>query len=345
MMDFDNLPYYVLMQIMMYVSLQDRLENIRLVSKNWKYAAEESLRKQRKLTWIDSESVSLMTLKRRIKPTDLHSIITRHPHQYNTRALFGVWRVGMVKYWSHVFSLCPNLEELHMYDKYDKSVTELLNLIQSHGIKLKSFTYRKADLDDWPFPLENLETLAVREVSPNLIVKILQEATNLKHLQLGNSDNWPTFPSGLLSLKFKDYQADEQLPKLIKSPAFHTVESLENIYFDEDIDLPTDVFPVLRHISFKMYVDESDCLEPCNRLVAFLVRQIPRLESLVLYIHRYSGTVDILFSIPQFVDVLRRLKKLDIIFNGQATTINLLNVVRSCQNTELLSFNCYWRRW
>src|SRR3989442_3174582 len=121
----------------------------------------------------------------------------------------------MVRYWSHVFSLCPNLEEVHFYDEDDEAVTELLNLMHSHGMKLKSFSYRRTCLNEWPFPLEILESLAVGRVSDKLVIKILDEATSRKHLELGNSDNWPTFPSGLLSLKFKEYYGNEQLFKLI----------------------------------------------------------------------------------------------------------------------------------
>src|SRR5205814_1914845 len=99
---------------------------------------------------------------------------------------------GMVRYWSHVFSLCPNLQELYMYDRRteDDEVTELLNLMHSHGIKLKSFTYPTASLKEWPFPLEILESLAVGGVSDELVVKILDEATNLKHLQLAYLSFW-----------------------------------------------------------------------------------------------------------------------------------------------------------
>src|SRR2546426_3378287 len=82
------------------------------------------------------------------------------------------------------------------------------------GIKLKSFSYRKLDyLNEWPFPLEILESLTVGSVSDKLVVKIMDKSTNLKHLELGCCDNWPTFLSRLLSLKFKTFYNNEQLFK------------------------------------------------------------------------------------------------------------------------------------
>src|SRR5436309_4319485 len=87
-MDFDNLPHHVLIEIMMYVSIQNRLENVRLVSKRWKSVAEDSLRRQRKLTVILApQSVRISTPKGsvcmpmevKIKPTDHHSIIQVSP--------------------------------------------------------------------------------------------------------------------------------------------------------------------------------------------------------------------------------------------------------------------------
>src|SRR5438128_9546945 len=115
-MDFDNLPHHVLMKIMMYVSIQDRLENVRLVSKRWKSVAEDSLRRERKLTVnLKSESDPWMNMK--IKPTDHHSIVEFSFQVFNTGlGVDEAWLTGMVRYWSHVFSHCPNLEELYMYD-------------------------------------------------------------------------------------------------------------------------------------------------------------------------------------------------------------------------------------
>ena len=64
-------------------------------------------------------------------------------------------------------------------DSYDKSVTELLDLMHNLGIKLKSFLYRKLDyLNEWPFPLEILESLAVGSVSDKLVLKIMDKSIN-----------------------------------------------------------------------------------------------------------------------------------------------------------------------
>ena len=277
----------------------------------------------------------------KIKSTDHHSIIKLTGScKFHTRRgpRYEAWWTGFVRYMSHVFSLCPNLEEFYMDDVYDERLTELLNLMHSHGIKLKSFTNGMAHLHEWPFPLEILESLAVFIVSDELVVKILDESTNLKHLELNHNGyhNWPTFPSGLLSLK--SYINNEVLSKLINSPAFHTIESLEGIQFDEEFDPQTKVFPKLRRVSFDIHLGEERCLESCNKLITFLVEQIPLLESLGLQFISFRGAVDILFSIPQLVDVLRRLKKLDIHCNSRSTTVNILNVLRSCQNTELFMY-------
>ena len=77
----------------------------------------------------------------------------------------------------------------------DEAVAELLNLMHSRGIKLKSFTSRHLSLNEWPLPLEILESLAVSEVSDELVDKFLDKSTNLKHLELNYYGNWPSFPS------------------------------------------------------------------------------------------------------------------------------------------------------
>src|SRR2546423_6022163 len=151
-MDFDNLPHHILIEIMMYVSIQDRLENVRLVSKWWKSVAEDSLRKQRKLTWLERQ---LITFGFKIKPSDHHSVIM------GSCGLRPMSHIGtdMVRYWSHILSLCPHLEQLEINDCGNESITKLLNLFHSHGINLKSFANRLVYLNEWPFPLENLESL------------------------------------------------------------------------------------------------------------------------------------------------------------------------------------------
>src|SRR5260221_14276139 len=99
-MGFDNLAYHVLMDIMTYVSIQDRLENVRLVSKTWKSVAEDSLRRERKLTGF-----GFHPMERKIKPTDRHSIIKVCPCPCRCRSIdrCRAWRNGgMVRYLSHV---------------------------------------------------------------------------------------------------------------------------------------------------------------------------------------------------------------------------------------------------
>jgi hypothetical protein len=197
-MDFDNLPHLVLMKILMYVPIQDRVENVRLVSKWWKSVAEDTLWRERKLAWLGRKSM-------KTKANDHHSIKKICPSGFGPiRYCFlgdlKSWRVGMVRYWSHIFSLCPNIEEFHMDDDLHivtEAVTELLNLMNSRGIRLKSFTNREFILDVWPLPLDTLESLAVTGVSDELVVEMLEKATNLKHLELCDIRNWPTFPSGL----------------------------------------------------------------------------------------------------------------------------------------------------
>ncbi len=308
-MDFDNLPHHVLIEIMMYVSIQDRLENVRLVSKWWKSVAEASLRRQRKLTWVEHH---LMIMGIKMKPTDHHSIII------GSCGLRPMSHIGtdMVRYWSHILSLCPHLEQLEICDCANEKMTELLNLLHRHNINLKSFSNRIFYLSEWPFPLENLESLAVGKVSDGLAIKILNEATNLKHLDIMNCVNWPTFPAGLLVLKFDEYLANQYVPKLLNSPAFDTIVSLERICCNEEFATKTKIFPKLRHVSFDVHFDETRCRESCDNLITFLSEKIPLLESLGLYFKGFAGTVDILFSIPQLVNILRRLKKLDIYFGN-----------------------------
>ena len=335
-MDFDNLPHHILLEIMMYVSIQDRIENVRLVSSWWASVAEDSLRRQRKLTWID-HILTIMNMK--INPTDHHSVIIGSCG-FRPKSHFGN---DKVRYWSHILSLCPNIEQLEVHDCGNESVMELLHLMYSHNIKLKSFTYREIYLTEWPFPLEILESLAVGKVSDKLLIKIMDEATNLKHLELMDCNNWRTFPCGLLSVKFQEYHANEKLPKLMNSPASDTIESLEKIYFDEEFDPQTKIFPKLRHVSFEIRLVEERCLESCHNLITFLAEKIPLLDSLALHFKGFEGTVENLFSIPQFVDVLRRLKKLNIYIGDQSTSVNFLNILRACQITKLFiaDFDCF----
>jgi len=147
-------------------------------------------------------------------------------------------------------------------------------------------------------------------------------------------DNWPIFPAGLLVLKFDEYCANQKLAKLMNSPAFDTIESLERIYFDEEFATQTKIFPKLRHVSIDLRFGEARCRESCDNLISFLTEKIPLLDSLGLYFRSFQGIVDILFSIPQLVSILQRLKKLDIYFVNQSTNLNFLNILRACQNTE-----------
>jgi hypothetical protein len=335
-MDFNNLPHHILLEIMMYVSIQDRIENVRRVSSWWASVAEDSLRRQRKLTWIDRV---LIIMNMKINPTDHHSIIIGSCG-FHPKSQFGN---DKVKYWNHILALCPNIEHLEVHDCGNERVMELMNLMYSHNIKLKSFTYREIYLNEWPFPLEILESLAVGKVSDNLVTKIMDEATNLKHLELMDCNNWRTFPCGLLSLKFQEYQANEILHKLMNSPASDTIESLEKIYFDEEFDQQTKIFPKLRHVSCEIRLVEERCLESCHTLITFLAEKIPLLDSLALHFMGFEGTLENLFSIPQCVDVLRRLKKLNIYIGRQSTSVNFLNILRACQITELFisDFDCF----
>jgi len=128
----------------------------------------------------------------------------------------------------------------------------------------------------------------------------------------------------------------DTFPTLTKdSPALETIESLERICFDEEFDSHTTILPNLRHVSFDIRLVEEGCLESCDNLISFLTAKIPLLESLSLHFNGFDGTLDILFSIPQLVAVLRRLKKLDIYICNHSTSVNCLNILRSCQNTEL----------
>jgi len=311
------------------MKIQDRMENVRRVSKQWKYAAEDSLRMERKLTWLVRQ---LAIIGMKIKPTDHHSIII------GCCGLLPMspFRPDMVKYWGNILSLCPNLKQLEIYDPCHENLTKLVNLLHSHDIKLNLFSYKGISLTEWPFPLENLESLAVGKVSDELVIKFLNEATNLKHLELMKCDNWPTFPAGLLSLKFEEYSHfNDKIAKLLNSPALYTIESLDRIFFDEEFDPQTRIFPKLRHVSVDIRLVEEGCLESCDKLIAFLAAKMPVLESLSLHFDGFDGTIDILFSIPQVVDVLRRLKKLYIYGHNQPTSVNCLNILRSCQNTAL----------
>jgi len=77
--------------------------------------------------------------------------------------------------------------------------------------------------------------------------------------------------------------------------------------------------------------------------LSFLLNKFLSWNHLDYIFSRFKGTFDILFSIPQLVDVLRRLERLDISFNSNPITVNTLNVLRSCKNTELamVNFDCF----
>src|SRR5690349_15292238 len=102
-MNFDNLVYDVLLQIMKYVSIQDRFENISLVSKKWKSVAQDSLRRERKLI----VNLEWESWPKQIEPTEHHSIINFTFTQFDPGQ---AWKTGINRYLSHVFFLCPNLE-------------------------------------------------------------------------------------------------------------------------------------------------------------------------------------------------------------------------------------------